>query len=165
MKNSTLKYILIVSLLLNVSLLGAAAHTYYKQVRHYRTAPILGPSGSPGPRAPFGPGMPFEGLSLKPEQMKLFREKAVLFHDGVMKKRQEVDSLGVSLLELMRADSPDNRAIEATIAHINSIQEDIQKTVVSHMLEFKSMLDRDQQNKFLDMIGGAMTQRKETTCP
>jgi Spy/CpxP family protein refolding chaperone len=165
MKDSILKYILIISLLLNVSLLGTAAYTHFKQVRYHRTAPFLGPSVPPGPLGSFGQGMFFEGLSLKPEQMKLFQEKALLFHGGLMKKRQEVDRLRVSLLALMRADNPDSKAIEATITQINNIQEGMQKNVVSHMLEFKSMLNKDQQKKFLDMIDGAMTQGKEAMCP
>ena len=65
-----------------------------------------------------------------------------------------MDSLRGSLLTLMRADNPDGKAIEATIASINKAQEEMQKTVVSHMLEFKSMLDKDQQKKFMDMIDG-----------
>jgi len=33
------------------------------------------------------------------------------------------------------------------------------------MIEFKSMLDRDQQKKFLDLVEGAMAQRREMQCP
>jgi|GEM_PF-426567 Spy/CpxP family protein refolding chaperone len=165
MKDSILKYVLIVSLLMNFTLLGTAAYTHYRQVRQVRTASFLAPGGRPGPAAPFGPGMFFEALSLKPEQVKLFQQKAGVFHSGLMKKRQEVDSLRVSLLALMRADNPDGKAIEATIARINKEQEEMQKSVVSHMLEFKSMLNKDQQKKFMDMIDGAMGGRREAVCP
>ena len=164
MKDSTLKYILIVSLLMNFSLLGAAAYTHYTQMRH-PFPPLAGPAGLPGPPASFGPGMLFERLSLKPEQMKLFQQKAEVFHDFLSKKRQEVDRLRGSLIALMRADSSDGKAIEATIARINKEQEDIQKTGVSHMLEFKSMLNKDQQKKFMDMIEGAMDRRNDAACP
>ena len=165
MKDSILKYILIVSLLMNFSLLGAAAYTHYRQIHYHHTAPFFEPGGTPGPHAPCGPDMFFDALSLKPEQVKLFQQKAVMFHADLNKKRQEVDSLRGSLLALMRADNPDGKAIEATIAHINKEQEQMQKTVVSHMLEFKSMLDRDQQKKFMVMIEGAMGERKEAVCP
>ncbi len=166
MKNSIMKYILIVSLLMNFSLLGTAAYTHYRQARyHHHTAPSLGQGGIRGAHAPCGPGMFFEALSLKPEQVKLFRQKATAFHKDLDKKRQEVDGLRVSLLALMRADNPDGEAIRATIARINKEQEEIQKAVVSHMLEFKSMLDRDQQKKFMVMIEGAMGEGKETACP
>jgi Spy/CpxP family protein refolding chaperone len=165
MKNNILKYILIVSLLMNVSLLGAAAYTHYKQVRSYHTAPFLGPRGTPGPLASFGPGMFFQELSLKPEQVELFQQKALLFHSGLMKKTGEVNQLKVSLVVLIRADNPDNKAIEATIAQINQKQEETQRIIVSHMIEFKSMLNKDQQKKFMGMIEDAMGERKEPACP
>ncbi len=60
----------------------------------------------------------------------------------------------------MRADNPDQKAIEATIAQINKAQEEMQKTVVAHMLEFKSMLDKEQQKRFLDLIETAMADRQ-----
>jgi len=165
MKSNILKYIFIVSLLMNVSLLGAAAYTHYKQVRSYHTAPFLGPIGTPGPLAPFGQSMLFEELSLKPEQVKLFQQKALLFHGGLMKKTGEVNQLRVSLVALIRADNPDNKVIEATIAQINQKQEEMQKTIVSHMIEFKSMLNKDQQGKFMGMIEDAMGERKGPICP
>ena len=164
MKDNLLKYILIVSLLLNFSLLGAAAYTHYRQTR-FGPPPLAGLIGGPVRPGHFGPGMFFEELSLKPEQIKLFQQKAALFHSALAKKRQEVDRLRTSLITLMRADNPDNKAIEATITQINKIQEGMQKTVVSHMLEFKSMLNKEQQQKFLHMIEGAMGQRMGEVCP
>ena len=164
MKNNILKYILIVSLLLNFSLLGVAAYTHYRQTR-FGPPPFAGLIGGPVRPGPFGPGMLFEELSLKPEQIKLFQQKAAVFHNGLAKERREVDRLRTSLIALMRADNPDPKAIEVTITQINKIQEDMQKTVVSHMLEFKSMLDKDQQQKFLHMIEGAMGQGRQAVCP
>jgi hypothetical protein len=89
----------------------------------------------------------------------------VPFHAAIAKKRQQVDALRASLFGLMRADKPDQKVIEATIVQINRAQEEMQKTVVAHMLEFKSMLDKDQQQKFLNMIEGAMGQHSQMQCP
>ena len=165
MKDNLLKYILILSLLLNFSLLGAAGYTYYQKTRH-QTSPFG--FGVPG-RVPVGscsiqPHL-FESLSLRPEQQKLFEQKAPLFHAALDKKREKVDRLRGSLFDLMRADYPDNKAIEATIAEMKRIQEEMQKMVVAHMLEFKSMLDKDQQKKFFDLIQGTMMRRQEIQCP
>ncbi len=166
MKSSVFKYVLIVSLLMNCSLLGAAAYTHYAQSRYHRAnAPFLATGGMPGHPAGPGPRMFFEELSLKPDQVKLFQKKAEVFHSTLAEKRQEVDRSRASLLALMRANNPDKGAIEATIARISSVQEDMQRMVVSHMLEFKSMLATEQQKKFLDMIDGAMTQRRDAACP
>ncbi len=162
MRDSILKYILIVSLVLNFSFLGAAGYTHYKQTRYRPT-----PSGYGVPvHGPLSGGTHlFEDLALKPEQLEAFHEKALPFHAAIAKKRQEVDLLRASLFGLMRADKPDQKAIEASIAQINRAQEEMQKTVVAHMLEFKSMLDKDQQQKFLNMIEGAMGQHREMQCP
>jgi len=161
MRDNILKYILIVSLVLNFSFLGAAGYTHYKQTR-YRPAPFG--YGVPA-HGPAGGTHLFEELALKPEQFEAFHEKALPFHAAIAKKKQEVDRLRTSLFDLMRADKPDRKAIGATITEINRAQEEMQKTVVAHMLEFKSMLDRDQQQKFLNMIEGAMGQHREMQCP
>jgi Spy/CpxP family protein refolding chaperone len=144
---------------MNFSLLGAAGYNYYhksQQSRSRLTAPV---------DCDIQGNHLFTALSLKPEQIKIFQQKAALFHSALAKKRQEVDRLRTTLITLMRTDNPDNKVIETTITQINKIQENMQKTVVSHMLEFKAMLDKDQQKKFLDLIEGAMGQRKGEICP
>jgi Spy/CpxP family protein refolding chaperone len=165
MKDNFLKYILVLSLLLNFSLLGAAGYTYYQQ-RQYRTSPsgYGAPGGVPVGSSPIHPHL-FEALSLKPKQRKLFEQKAPLFHQALDKKGEKIVRLRRSLFDLMGADSPDTKAIETTIAEINRVQEDIQKMIVAHMLQFKSMLDKDQQKKFFDLIQGAMRGRHEIQCP
>jgi len=168
MKNNLVKYILVVSLLMNFSLLGAAGYTHYQQSRGRAAAPF-GYGGLPGRTAPNSHGIRgnwlFEELSLKPEQIKLFQQKALSFHGALDKKRQEVGRLRRALFGLMRADNLDHKPIEATIAQITNRQQDMQKMIVAHMLEFKSLLDKDQQKKFLDLIEDAMAKRKEAAYP
>jgi Spy/CpxP family protein refolding chaperone len=165
MRDNLLRYILVVSLLLNFSFLGAAGYTYYHQ--NWRPSAPFG-YGPPG-RVPVGSfsmhAHLFEALSLKPEQRRVFEQKALLFHEALDKNREEVDQLRRSLFDLMRANHPDSKAIEATISEINRVQEDMQKLVAAHMLQFKSMLDKDQQQKFFDLIEGAMNRRQEIQCP
>ena len=96
MKDNILRYVLVVSLLLNISLLGAAGYTHYKQSRQRMEAPF-GYGCIPGQATPSGhyaqgPHL-FQELSLKPEQTNIFQQKAVLFHTALNKKRQEVDRL------------------------------------------------------------------------
>jgi Spy/CpxP family protein refolding chaperone len=157
MKDNILKYILVVSLLMNFSLLGTAGYTHYKQ-SSFRSATSVGP-GIPGRAGQSDCGVNghlFQQLSLNPEQLKLFQQKAEIFHATVITKRQEVDRLRRTLLALLREDLPDDKTMQATIARINKEQEEIQKISVAHMLEFKSMLNKDQQKKFMNMIEDAM---------
>jgi Spy/CpxP family protein refolding chaperone len=159
MKNKRLKYILLLSLLMNFSLLGAAGYNYYQyshQSRFRLPAPVN--CGIQGNHL-------FSELSLKPEQIKLFQQKAAAFHSSLGKKRQEVESLREGLFGFIRADSPDSQAIQGTIVQINRIQEEMQRLVVAHMLEFKTLLDKDQRMKFLSLIEGALGQHKGEICP
>ena len=107
----------------------------------------------------------FETLALKPDQLRIFQEKAGLFHEALDKKQTRVAALRISLLDLMRADNPDRNAIQAAIAEISEAQREMQESVVAHMLEFKSMLDKDQAKKFLGLIQGAMTEKGGVQCP
>jgi Spy/CpxP family protein refolding chaperone len=165
MKNNLLKYLLVLSLLLNFSFLGAAGYAHYQRNRYPSTPFGYGPPGRVPAASPSIHPHLFEALSLSPEQRKIFEQKAVFFHEALDKKREEVDRLRTSLFSLMRAESPNSKAIEATISEINRAQEDMQKLVVAHMLQFKSMLNEDQQRKFFDLIQGAMATREEIQCP
>ena len=163
MKDNLLKYLFILSLLLNFSLLGAAGYTYYQQNRYGEPFGHNAPGGVPECSS-IHPYL-FEALSLKPEQRKLFEQKATHFHEALDRKGEEVDRLRGSLFRILRTDHPDSRDIEKTIAEISRVQEDMQKMTVAHMLDFKSMLDRDQQEKFFDLIQGAMGGGQEIKCP
>jgi hypothetical protein len=167
LRNNVLKYALIVSLLMNLSFIGGAAYTHYRQTGY--SALSASPSRLHGPSGSFCPEMQrnylFEALSLKPEEVKPFQQKAALFHQDLGQKRQEVARLRGELLGLMRSETPDEKAMNQKIAQINGVQEDIQKTTVSHMLEFKSMLDKDRQKKFLDMVEDAMGKPSGAICP
>lgn len=157
MRDNILKYLLIVSVILNLSFLGAAGYTHYKQSA-YRRPPTMHELHTGGAHL-------FESLSLKPEQLKAFQDKALPFHEQMTKKREGVDRLRAILFGLMREDHPDQRAIEATIAQINATQQEMQKTIVTHMLDFKSMLNAEQQKKFLDMVESAMAQQRQGMYP
>ena len=165
MKNNLLKYVLILSLLLNFSFLGAAGYTYYRQNQDRHALYGYGTSERISTGCFSNQPYLFEALSLGPEQRKLLEHKAQLFHESLDRKGEKVDRLRRSLFDLMRADYPDGMSIDATIAEINGIQLDMQKMIVVHMLEFRSMLDRNQQKKFFDLIGGAMASRQEFHSP
>ena len=65
----------------------------------------------------------FEELSLRPDQMKRMREKAILFRTEIDRKRQEIAVKRNELMGLLRADPPDARAIKAAVSEMSRIQE------------------------------------------
>jgi Spy/CpxP family protein refolding chaperone len=156
MKNSTLKFLLIVSLILNISFLGAAGYQYYKKSTYWTS--------------PFGYKMKkghflFEELSLRPDQMKTMRETATKFRAIIDEKRQAVASKRKELITLMRQDNPDRQAIATIVSQISGIQEQMQGMIAMHMLDIRAGLDKDQQKKFLDLIENAMTEGRQMGCP
>jgi hypothetical protein len=161
MKDNILKFVLVLSLLLNISVLVAAGYTHYKQSR-YQASPVGYGLQKPGWQVP---SCFFEELSLRPEQVRTMRQRAFTFHTDLDEKRRGIDQNRIFLVTLMRANSPDTKAIEDTIGEINRLQEDVQKTAVSHMLEFKGMLDQNQQVKFFNLIEGTMRKGTGLQCP
>jgi Spy/CpxP family protein refolding chaperone len=150
MKDNILKFILAISLILNVSLLSTAGWVYYKQSMHR----------PPGHESEIHRGeFLFEELSLRPDQAKAVRAKALSFHAEIDAKRQSIREKRLLFIDLVRHDPPDREAIEAAITEINNMQKDMQKMVTTHILELKAELDKDQQQKFLSLLQDAMMKR------
>jgi Spy/CpxP family protein refolding chaperone len=157
MRDNILKFVLALSLLLNLSMLGSAGYAHFRQSRMH-AAPLAEfhkPGGSHF----------FEQLDLRPEQLDAIRGKVLPFHDEITKKRQEIEKKSAGLVLRMRAENPDRAAIGETIAEISKAQAEVQRMVVAHMLELKAEMDREQQESFLDLVGEAMTKQKDIQCP
>jgi len=147
MKNSILKFALATSLILNISILATAGYLYYKQSDYWVS--------------PFGVKMKkdrflFEELSLRPEQLKTMKERAINFRAEIDRRRKEIAGKQMIMLNLMRADMPDKKAIDAVISDISGMQKDMQRVVAMHILEEKASLDKNQQKKFFGLIQNAM---------
>ena len=154
MSNSTLKYLLLVSVALNLTILGTVGYRY--QQRHSSWT------------SPFGQQMPrdrflFEELTLEPMQMAAMREKAIPFRAGLDRQRAEVAEKKKLLIALLRQETP--AAIRSLIAEINARQEEMQQQVATHMLGVKGLLDKEQQQRFFNLIDDAMSKGSQTGCP
>ena len=155
MKNRALKFLLLISLILNISFLGAAGYQYYKKSNYWTS--------------PFGNKMQknhflFEELSLKPDQTKTMKEAATQFRAVVDENRQTIASKRKELITLMRQDNPDIKAVEAVVSEISNMQEEMQRMIAMHMLKMKGGLDKEQQMKFIDLIETAMTEGRQMGC-
>src|SRR5512147_658452 len=154
--SAILKFALAVSLVLNLSFLSAAGYTYYKQSRTWTS--------------PFGTKMEkgkflFEELSLNPAQLKELRGLAMPCRAEIDKRRVEIGEKRKALIALLRQENPDRKAVNAAIAGISGMQEEMQRRIAAHMLEVKASLDRDQQQKFFGLLETAMMQGGQAGCP
>lgn len=155
MKNSLIKFALAASLILNLTAFATAGYHYYQQSRYWVS--------------PFGKVMEkdkflFEELSLKPEQLTAMKNKAIPFRAEIDRRRLEIDTKRKELVEFMRSQNPDKKTIDATIKEISGKQEEMQRMIAGHMLEIKSSLDLDQQQKFFDLIEQAMKSGRQVGC-
>jgi Spy/CpxP family protein refolding chaperone len=155
MKNSLLKFALAASLVLNLTVIATAGYNYYEHSRTWVT-----PLGKVMDKDRFL----FEDLSLKPAQLNALKNKAVLFHREIDSRRLEIDEKRKGLIALLRLDDPDQKSIDEVIKDINDRQEVMQKMVTRHMLEIKASLDKDQRQKFFDLIEGAMIRSGGGSC-
>ncbi len=155
MKNSLLKFALVASLILNVTVFATIGYHHYQQTRSWTS--------------PFGKVMEkdrflFEELSLEPEQLAELKSKAIPFRAEIDRRRLEIEAKRKELVALMRDQNPDKKAIDRTIKEISGKQEEMQRMIAGHMLEIKESLDAGQQQKFLDLIERAMTEKGALGC-
>jgi Spy/CpxP family protein refolding chaperone len=156
MNNNIIKFALAASLILNITVLATAGYRHYAQTRLWVS--------------PFGKVMEkdrflFEELSLKPEQMAAMKRKAIPFRAEIDRRRQEIDAKRKELVALMRFEKPDKKALDTTINEISGKQEEMQRMIVGHMLELKGSLDKDQQQKFLELMESNMVRGGQMGCP
>ncbi len=156
MRISILKVALAVSLIFNLSVLTTAGYFNYTKNAYWTS--------------PFGVKVRkdkflFEELSLQPDQIKKMREKAIPFRAQIDMKRDEVAAKRKELFVLMRAENADRSAIKSKLSELSNIQAEIEGMVANHILSEKATLDKDQQQKFLDLIQKSMMQDRIICLP
>jgi Spy/CpxP family protein refolding chaperone len=153
---SFLKFALIASLALNIAVLATVGFFFYHQSGSW-----VSPFGTTMKKGQFL----FEELSLRPDQMKAMKARAVPFRAEIDHKRLEIAEKRKKLISLLRAEETDRKEIEAAIADISTMQEEMQRMITAHMLEQKARLDKDQQRKFLDLVELHMAGGGQAGCP
>jgi Spy/CpxP family protein refolding chaperone len=121
-------------------------------------APGAGPRGGggfePGPGFGFEPGHEAMGkLDLSEAQ----REKLADLRERTMKQNIQTGAdlriAQMDLHKLMRAETPDARAIEAQIDKVSGLRAAIQKARAAALLDARSVLTPEQQKKLRQMRG------------
>lgn len=147
MKNSTLKFLLLLSVLLNIIILVSVLYFYYAH-NYYKSIPLRR-------YALFA-----KELSLTPQQERLFEVKEKTFFTDIDGLRQQIFKKRIELLNLMKSDHPDTKKINQVISEISNTQSLIQQKVVNHLIDVKSILNKQQQEKFFKILDGIIS-RKE----
>lgn len=156
MTNSMIKYLLLISVLLNLTILGTAGYSHYQRNTYWSS--------------PFGPRMPqdqflFEKLGLESAQVEALKKISIPLRAEIDHRRGELAGKRQNLIALMRQETPNLPAIRSLITEISAIQEKMQHRISAHMLEVKAMLGKEQQQRFLDLIEKTMSKGSQTGCP
>ncbi len=150
MKSNFFKFVFIISMIFNISIISTAGYVYYRH-RH-RTSMF----GNMTRKEQFI----FERIPLRPDQIKALNDRSATFRAEVDKKRDEIIRERKALLSLLRSGSVTKEGIDKEISKVNRTQEDIQRMVAMHILEEKSILDKDQQDQFFDLLDRSLEKRK-----
>jgi protein CpxP len=98
-----------------------------------------------------GMGMAFRQLDLTDEQKKRMADIRDRQERSSIRARADMSIAELDLRKLMRADSPDRRAIESQIEKIGSMRTSMQKSRVGMMFDMRSVLTPEQRNQLKEM--------------
>jgi len=109
--------------------------------------------GPPGHRRGMGGmrggamGMAFRQLDLSDEQKKRMADIRDRQQRTAIRARADMSIAELDLRKLMRADTPDRRAIESQIEKIGSMRTSMQKSRVGTMFDMRTVLTQEQRDQ------------------
>ena len=149
MRSKWLIFVLVLSLAINAAVLATMGYHYY-----------LGASTKPSAPCPVSPGDShlYQSIGLSNLQLAKMEPLAQKFHGrldelgGAMEKKKE------TLITLLQKDG-DPESIENLRKEMAGVQDEIQKEVISHIMESKKILDLKQQERFFDLMRQSMANK------
>jgi protein CpxP len=148
MKTKTLKLILLVSVVFNVTIIAAAGFFYFRD------------SWCAIQKQGRGAGLA-QKLDLTKEQEASMKEADARFRKDAREMRAGLLKHREALLGLIREEAPDRASIDSELREMNALQGKIEAAAVEHMLEEKSLLTPEQREKYLRLLEKRFERGKE----
>ncbi len=146
MKSKWLIIVLVLSLAINAGVLASMGYHYYVSASSLSTAPC--------PMLP-GDSHLYQSLGLSKDQLAEIEPMAQKFHTRIAELGAAMESKRELLVDLL-AKGGDSASIESLRKEMASVQDEIQKEVITHITELKKILDPDQQRRFFDLMRRSM---------
>ncbi len=147
MKRKVFIFILFLSLAINASVLATAGFRYFREASQAKDAPcFLSPSHQ----------HLYQHLGLSAPQLTQIDPLAQKFHERLGKLEAGMKGKNERLIELLGQKEIDPVQIEGLRKEIAGIQDEIQREVIAHILEFKKILDAQQQARFFVLMSQGM---------
>lgn len=139
MKSTTLRLFFVLSLLVNIGVLGAFG---YRAVESGRW---------PGTGAEAFPGLT-KYLALDPQQQRRWHEAEERFLERYAAGAAAIHEARDRLIRLIFADPPDMAAIETQRAEIARLQDEQQRIVIEQLLRERELLDAEQRDRLVQLL-------------
>ena len=143
MKGKGLIFVLVFSLAINASILAAMGYHYYRDASSEKDTPC--------PLSPSHQHL-YQQLNLSAAQLAEMDPLARTFHERLAKLGTVMEAKNSRLVNLLAQEKADPGLIEELRNEMASIQDEIQKEVIAHILEFKKILDPQQQEHFFVLM-------------
>jgi Spy/CpxP family protein refolding chaperone len=146
MRSKWLVFVLVLSLAVNAAVLATMGYHYYLSASAKTSAPC-----------PLSPGDShlYQSLGLSAAQLSKMEPLSQKFHTRLAELGAAMEGKRELLVDLL-AKGGDPASIENLRREMAGIQDEIQREVISHILETKKILDAKQQQRFFDLMKESM---------
>lgn len=148
MKNKWMVMVLVLSIGMNTAALAVGGYNWYF-ARHLSSTALHSPDNM---EHHF-----YEVLGLTPGQLARMTPMAARFHESLENLHSEMGEKKESMINLLGGEGASPTRIEALRVEMAAIQDNIQKTVIAHVLDVKEILDSRQRERFIDLLRESMT--------
>lgn len=150
MKSRWLLFVLVLSLAINAAVFATMGYHYYLSASAQTSAPC-----------PLSPGDShlYQSLGLSDLQLSKMEPLAKQFHSRLAELGASMEGKKELLVELLANDG-DLASIEKLQREMAGIQDEIQREIISHIMETKKILDAEQQQRFFDLMKQSMADGK-----
>ena len=155
MRSKWLVFSLTLSLAVNAAVLGTIGYYYYRNT-------CLVPS-VPCPISP-GDNHLYQSLDLSKDQLSKIEPLAQKFHSRLAELGSTMEGKREGLVDLL-AKSGDPATVGHLRKEISGIQDEVQREVIAHIEEIKSILDPNQRQRFFVLMRQTMIQAKNSGLP
>ena len=94
----------------------------------------------------------YRELSLSDEQIQQIETLKETFQNEINPLREDIKKKREEIVHLLMFEEPETSSIDTLINEIQSIQAQIQKQVIYHLIAEKNILTKEQQEKFIRLI-------------
>ncbi|MCX5909168.1 MAG: periplasmic heavy metal sensor, partial [Deltaproteobacteria bacterium] len=143
MNKKSLMVILVLSLAINASVLGTMGYHYYRDASLAK--------GAPCPLSPAHQHL-YQDLGLSTLQLAQMEPIARNFHERLSDLGAAMKGKNGGLVELLGQKDVDQSQVERLRKEIAGIQDEIQREVITHIIESKKILDSKQQERFFALM-------------